>query len=309
VGPDVNDAGKQKDTPVTPKVGISYQADPDNMLYASAAKGFRVGGYNPAVGVPCGTTSNASPRPGTPLGNLGLTDRPAFFEPDSVWSYEVGSKNRLFDRRLQVDASAFHIDWSNIQQTVGLAQCGFTFVENLGSATSRGFDVALQAFVTDHLTLGASVGYTKAEFEETVYGGPSRGAGVMPIVTEGDDIPLNPWTIYLNGQYSYDLGGRGGYTRFDFQHLSRQEAVVPGTNPANGGTDPAIPGRPSSTTLSVRTGVEFDAFDISLFVNNVFNTHPQVTRARTPGPAGPNSLFTGTTLRPRTFGITLTGRY
>jgi iron complex outermembrane recepter protein len=128
-------------------------------------------------------------------------------------------------------------------------------------------------------------------------------------VTEGDDIPLNPWTIYLNGQYSYDIVGRRGYTRFDFQHLSRQDALVPGTNPANGGTDPSIPGRPSSTTLSLRTGLDFGTFDVSLFVNNVFNAHPQLTRARTPGPAGPNSLFTNTTLRPRTIGVTLTGRY
>lgn len=309
VGPEVNDAGEQKETPITPKVGVSYQADDDNMFYASAAKGFRVGGYNPAVGVPCGVTSGPTPIPGTSLGVLGLTNRPAFFDSDSVWSYEVGSKNRVLDRRLQVEASAFYIDWSNIQQTVGLARCGFSFVENLGSATSKGFDLALQASITDDLTLGGSIGYTKAEFEETVYGGPSRGPGVLPIVTAGDDIPLNPWTIYLNGQYDYDLAGRRGYTRFDFQHLSWQEALVPGTNPANGGTDPTIPGRPASTTLSLRTGVDLGTFDISLFANNVFNSHPQLTRARTPGPPGPNSLFVNTTLRPRTFGITVTGRY
>jgi outer membrane receptor protein involved in Fe transport len=309
VGPEVNDAGEQKETPVTPKVGVSYQADPDNLFYASAAKGFRVGGYNPAVGVPCGTTAGSDPIPGTALGVLGLTDRPTFFESDTVWSYELGSKNQLFDRRLRMEASAFYIDWSNIQQTIGLAQCGFSFVENLGSAKSKGFDLALQASVTDDLILGGSVGYTKAEFDETVFGGPSRGPGVSPIVTEGDDIPLNPWTVHLNGQYSYDLAGRRGYTRFDFQHLSQQKALVPGTNPANGGTDPSIPGRPESTTLSLRTGVELDTFDISLFVNNVFNANPQLTRARSPGQAGPNSLFTGTTLRPRTFGITVTGRY
>ncbi|KRA84208.1 hypothetical protein ASD76_09535 [Altererythrobacter sp. Root672] len=309
VGPEVNDSGKQKETPVTPKLGVSYQADDNNMLYASAAKGYRVGGYNPAVGLPCGVTAGPDPLPGTALGGLGLTNRPAFFDSDSVWSYEVGSKNRLFGRHLQVDASAFYIDWSNIQQTVALAQCGFTFVENLGSATSKGFDVALTANVTDDFALGASIGYTKAEFNETVYGGPSRAPGVRPIVTEGDDIPLNPWTIYLNGQYGYDIADKRGYTRFDFQHLSRQTALVPGTNPANGGTDPTIPGRPSSTTLSLRTGIELETFDVSLFVNNVFNANPQLTRARTPGPPGPNSLYTDTTLRPRTFGITVIGRY
>ena len=103
VGPEVNDNGAQKETPVTPKFGISYEINEDNMLYASAAKGYRVGGYNPAVGVPCGVTAGPNPIPGTSLGDLGLTDRPAFFDSDSVWSYEVGSKNRLFDNRLQID--------------------------------------------------------------------------------------------------------------------------------------------------------------------------------------------------------------
>jgi iron complex outermembrane recepter protein len=309
VGPEVNDEGGQKETPVTPKLGVSFQANPENLFYASAAKGYRIGGYNPAVGVPCGRTTGPTPLPGTSLGTLGLTDRPAFFDSDSVWSYEVGSKNRLFGRRLQVEASAFYIAWSNIQQTVGLPQCGFNFVENLGSATSKGADISLQLAVTDDLTLGASVGYTKAEFDETVFGGPAQGAGVRPIVTSGDDIPLNPWTVYLNGQYDYDVAGRRGYTRFDFQHLSRQTATVPGTNPANGGTDPTLPGRPALTTLSLRTGIAFDTFDVSLFVNNVFNANPELTRARSPGPQGPNALFTNTTLRPRTIGLTAMFRY
>ena len=41
-------AGNQSNTPVTPKFGISYQLDPNNYLYFSAAKGFRQGGVNGA---------------------------------------------------------------------------------------------------------------------------------------------------------------------------------------------------------------------------------------------------------------------
>jgi outer membrane receptor protein involved in Fe transport len=311
VGPEVNDEGSQKEEPITPKFGISYQADPGNMFYASAAKGFRIGGYNPAVGLPCGVNPGGDPIPNTSLGILGLTDRPTLFDSDSVWSYELGSKNRVFGDRLQVNASAFYIDWKNIQQTVGLARCGFQFVANLGSATSKGFDLQFNASLTDELTIGGSVGYTKAEFDETVFGGPARGPGVLPIVTEGDDIPLNPWQIYLNGQYETDVLGTRGYARFDFQHLSKQKAMVPFTNPANGGTDTTIPNRPAVTTLSLRAGVRFDNFDLSVFVNNVFNDNPELTRARTPGPIAPdpNALYTNSTLRPRTIGVTGTFRY
>ena len=310
VGPEVNDTGAQKETPITPKFGLSYQADQNNMVYASAAKGFRIGGYNPAVGLPCGRNPGGAPVPGTSLGTLGLSDRPTLFDSDSVWSYEIGSKNRLFDRRVQVEASAFYIDWKNIQQTVNLAQCGFSFVQNLGTATSKGFDLALQAAITDDLTLGGSVGYTKAEFSETFFGGPARGGSVLPIVTMDDDIPLNPWQLTANGQYAYDLGLKmRGYTRFDLQYQSRQRALVPATNPGNGGTDITIPHRPAVTTLSLRTGVRLDRVDVSLFVNNVMNDHPALFRARSPGPAGVNSLYTNSTLRPRTIGLTASVRY
>lgn len=80
---------------MTPKGGVSYKLNDDNMVYATAAKGFRIGGYNPRVGLPC-----------TPqLASLGLTAAPQLFDSDSVWSYEVGSKNVLADGRVQLNTS------------------------------------------------------------------------------------------------------------------------------------------------------------------------------------------------------------
>jgi outer membrane receptor protein involved in Fe transport len=300
VGPPVNDVGRQKESPITPKFGISYQADTNNLFYTSAAKGFRSGGYNPAVGLPCGVSA-AAPVPGTPLGNIGLANRPTQFGSDSVWSYEVGSKNKLFDRRLQLDASAFRIDWKNIQQSVGLA-CGFNFTDNLGSARSQGFEIAFQAAVTDAFTLGGSFGHTKAEFKDTVRAGPTAPRN---IVTDGDDIVLNPWQVYLNGQYSYGLIGRKGYTRFDYQYQSGQDATVSSRNPLNGSADLTIPGRQGFHTLSLRSGVTFEGVDVSLFVNNLFDSSKQILRQHD---IPPSPLFRGTTLRPRTIGLTASYR-
>lgn len=302
VGPPVDDTGRQSETPVTPKFGISYQADNNNLFYATAAKGYRIGGYNPAVGVPCGVSPSGDLRPGTPLGDIGLANRPPLFNSDSVWSYEVGSKNKLFDRRVSIDASAFYIDWKNIQQGVGL-RCGFSFTNNNGSATSKGFDIAFQAVILEGLTLGGSVGYTKAEFDDTVRAGP---AAVRNLVTEGNDIALNPWQIYLNGQYDYGLFGNRGYTRFDYQYQSRQKALTAQTDIRNGGVDPTIPGRVSLHALSLRTGVRFDPFDVSLFVNNVFDTHKALFRQQDTPISG---VYRATTIRPRTIGLTATMRY
>jgi outer membrane receptor protein involved in Fe transport len=42
-------------------------------------------------------------------------------------------------------ASAYHVDWSNIQQNVYLQHCGAQFTANLGKARSQGFDIQATA--------------------------------------------------------------------------------------------------------------------------------------------------------------------
>src|SRR6185312_4326090 len=164
VGPPVHDSGSQDEKPVTPKVGFSYKFNDGNMLYATAAKGFRIGGYNPRVGLPCGGQ----------LASLGLFDTngapaaPKLFDSDSVWSYEIGSKNVLADRRVQLASSIYYIDWRNIQQNVALGTCGFQFVANLGSATSKGADLQADIQATDRLNISLAVGYTNAKYDESV---------------------------------------------------------------------------------------------------------------------------------------------
>jgi iron complex outermembrane receptor protein len=301
VGPPVNDTGSQSETPITPKFGITYEPNDDHLVYATAAKGFRIGGYNPAVGLPCGVSQGA-PIPGTPLGNIGLSNRPELFDSDSVWSYEVGSKNSLFGNSVSVESSAFLIKWNNIQQSVGLA-CGFAFTDNLGSATSKGFDIAFSAMVTDDLTLGGQVGYVNAKFDETIVAGP---AATRSLVTEGNAIALNPWQINLHGQYDYGLFGEDGYTRFDYNFQSRQHNPTPGLDPRNGGADLLLLPRQELHQLGLRTGVRTDIVDLSLFVDNVFNTHQTLFRQRD---TQASPLFRSTTVRPRTFGVTALARY
>jgi len=94
--------GKSTDKPVTPKVGVQYQLSDDKMVYASASKGFRAGGVSSQISQ---TICQVA------LDNLGITaaDIPPAFGPDTVRSYELGGKFRLFNR-LQLNMAAFRID-------------------------------------------------------------------------------------------------------------------------------------------------------------------------------------------------------
>jgi outer membrane receptor protein involved in Fe transport len=291
--PVVAEAG-QKETPITPKFGLSYQADPDTLLYASAAKGFRTGGGNPEIGAGCRL----------PLAANGFSA----YKSDSLWSYEVGAKSKAFGRRLQFATSAYYIDWKNIQQSIALT-CGFQFVVNAGSAVSKGFDLDATLNVTDNFQLSGAVGYNFAKFKDNVPNPSSPGAN---LVSAGDRIPGSPWAATLSGRYEFPLLSHKGYFRADYQYLSAGPKQVSSQNPANGGSfNPLIPRQPHSNTVNLRLGATTDVLDISLFANNAFNVHPELSLAPSIGVFAGNNplLFQGTTLRPRTFGLTVSGRY
>ena len=229
VGPTVDDRGRQTEDPVNPKFGVDFQVTPRTLLYFSASRGFRVGGYNPQVGTFCGPELNAI---GFPNG------RPTNYRSDSVWSYELGLKSRFWGERGNVQASVYQIDWNNIQQPVALNSCGFQFTSNLGSARSRGFDLQLEVKPAERLTLQTEVGYVDAVFLDTIRGGPTATA---PFVSAGDAIIAPPWTVSAHAQYDFDLfRQRDLYLRTDFDFRARQTARPPFLNPNNGAIDPAL---------------------------------------------------------------------
>jgi outer membrane receptor protein involved in Fe transport len=181
-----SEAGEEKDTPVTPKFGVTYEFTPSDLVYFTAAKGFRSGGVNAPVGpVVCA--------PGLAIYGISATDAPITYGPDTVWSYEAGGKFRLWDNRAQINAAVFRVDWSSIQSTIVLT-CGQGFVENGKRALSQGVDFQAQLRPVDPLTLGFNLGYDDAHYVDPVAG--PRGPGVGPnAVNAGDPFPVPRWQI------------------------------------------------------------------------------------------------------------------
>lgn len=308
--------------PVTPKAVLSWQPDHDTLLYGSASKGFRPGGPNVGVGDIC--QSN--------LTSLGLTQVPPQFSSDSLWSYEIGSKNAFLDHRLEVNASLFYIDWSNIQQNVYLPACGEQFTANLGKATSKGGDIEILYKPVDALTLDLTAAYTDARLTKTscagtlAYDGTAcTGPGanpVSPIATEGDALLGAPWSFTAAAEYHFaEWSGRSPYMRVDFQHSTAQRSLLPGQDSNNALFDTTTPGLPVLNNLSARAGLRFNGFDISAYANNLTNAQPLMFQSRdiapyslgpgTGGATGPttDTLYFGRGVRPRTIGLTVTYRY
>ena len=293
-GPAHTNVGKQKETPFTPKVSATWEPNNSTLIYASASKGFRVGGANTPV--------PASPPCQGGLAALGLSGTPATYDSDSVWNYEVGGKVGLFDRKLQLNASGYHIDWSNIQSFVALSGCPTGFVANLGSAKSNGFDLSISARPFEALFVSVSGGYNRSRFGETVIRG-----GVVLAEKGGIVSDSPPWQITTTVEYSVPVQNGSAYIRGIDQYASRNNGRYSKLdNPLTSGFDPAGQRNEGFHSASLRLGWRDDTFDLSLFADNVFNSHPQLNYVSNAFPT--DTTYYANTLRPRTVGLTLTGR-
>lgn len=275
--------------PFTPKFGLSFQADRNNLFYVNAAKGVRGSGVAPPVGANC--ISDAAAIGFDPL-------QPTTVKPDSIWSYEVGSKNRLFDGKLLIDLAAYRVNWKNIQTLFNLPSCSIYTALNFGDAKIDGFDLAVTVAPVRQLTLGASVSYTNAR-----YTSPLIGAGDTVIRRAGEPFPIAPWSLQLNGEFRQPVGGNEAYMRADFTYTSHDDTPLDLASPL---VDPDLPRAPATTLLNLRTGVRLKRdIDVSLFVNNVTNSHPVLSLYHDlPG----TQMYRAGSFRPRTFGLTATIR-
>ncbi|NIJ16228.1 TonB-dependent receptor [Sphingobium vermicomposti] len=111
-------SGAHQDGRVTGKAAINWTVDPDNLLYAFVARGYKPGGFN-AVD--------------------------SEFRPETVWNYEIGWKASLFDRHVRTQISAFYNDYSAFQFEVVEPSTGFNGVQNISQGTIKGIEGQLQS--------------------------------------------------------------------------------------------------------------------------------------------------------------------
>ncbi len=306
-GPDQSYAS-QSETAFTPKVSVSFQMNPDNLFYATYAKGFRPGGGNPPLIDQCSSG----------LVDLGYTDgqAPSQYSSDKTNSYEIGSKNN-FNDRVRLASSVYWIKWNGIQQNVYVATCGLQFTDNLGTAVAKGFDLQAEARLTQHLDVEAAVGYTSARYTKDSKAGLAITGDAISgeAATGGSPGAIAPWTASLGLQYRFEGLGDGGFVRFDWQYQSRNNWPAASQDPRSSQYSPWVPYVSANKFASLRAGMSIKGWDLSLFVDNLFDSrtitnylssvvdpyHP--TDSPAPGP-----MYTNFTFRPRTFGITASFR-
>ena len=262
-------SGDVQESPFTPKFGAQYQFSPDKMVYVSVAKGFRAGGVNVHV------SPNVCEL-GLSFVGLTVNDIPETFDSDTVWSYEAGTKLRLLNNRLQFNASAYRIDWSDVQISTAIG-CGVPFVVNGSKARSQGVEIESQARIFRGLTANLAIGYNDAKYIDDAFGpAPSLAGNWAPVkvALAGQKFPISPWSVAVGARYETEVSaGMVAYLRGDYRYTSGYNRSEFGQATYSPDTYKAR----ATHRANLRLGVEYRDFDINLFVNNVFNADKGVT--------------------------------
>ena len=254
----------------TPKASITWNATNDIMVYALADKGFRYGGPN--VNPP----STTNPFPAT-------------YAPDSLWNYELGTRTNWFDRRLQVDATAFYIDWSNIQVRLGTAS-GLAYATNLGEAADYGLEISALWHPIPALSFDSSLTYLNATLKQPFH----SGANVEPA---GAVLPgASKWSI--SGSVSYQLRSLSLVQ----PSILLADRFISGAPAGFGFVAPLSQG--NFNVLDGRISAYIKAVEATLFVNNITDRHGVTNASYYPG-----SPIEQYIIRPRTVGVALDYRY
>ena len=284
--------GHKDETPFTPKVSLTYQINRDDLVYATYSEGYRIGGATPPLPPTCGMNF------------------PTQYNSDTVKNYEVGSKDRFFDRQVQVSVSGYYIQWDNIQQAIYVPACGIQYTANSGSAVAQGFDLQGQWQVNHNLNLELTVGYTDATFSKDAI----DPIALKVLALKGDALDVTPWTVTLGATYNFTVIDLPGFIRVDYEYNSRRTTPTPAEDgrsvtlfPSLSNTfDAGLVPDPATNQVAIRTGLTLKKWDFEFFVENLTDSHPQLNLQHQDSTT---ALYEARTFRPRTFGLSASYRY
>ena len=209
----------------TPRLTLEYGYADNRLLFASLANGVKSGGFNPTA----------------------VNEADQVFDEETNWTFEVGSKNTLLDGRLILNATAFYIQWEDIQ--LNAADAGATnpnavnITLNLGDATTYGIELDGSMRFTDNLSGDFSFSFTDATYDDGTI--DNRFARIGPVFfpnpascddivcpssgdISGNDVERQaPVQIAAGLEWNNTIAGWndiGFFARGDIAYQSEQEA-------------------------------------------------------------------------------------
>jgi iron complex outermembrane receptor protein len=265
--------------------GVEFDIARQSLLYATVETGYRAGGFNPATGFET-------------------------YAPEYITAYTIGSKNRFFDNRVQLNIEAFLWNYRNQQVShVGVDLStpprAANFTQNVGRSRIKGVEVEGRVLITPTTLVSADVQYLDAKYLSFSYpqlftgtapltGCPTSVNGTLVTVDCSGRQALNSpkWTINLAAQQTIPLGEYKIVGGVDSHHLSSRYV----------GFDylpQQLVGPTWTTNAQLTFGPKNDRWSISGFVRNIENRRITLNEGIVPT----TTIVTAGTSAPRTYGV------
>lgn len=196
----------------SPRIALSYEASPEATLYGTVSRGYKAGGFS--------------------LGRNGA-DNSAVDEPfaaEKLWNYELGLKSTLLEGRARFNASAFYVDWTDLQLETffflvpGDATTNVELTINVEEARAMGFEAEFAALINGNLSVTAGLGYVDTEIKSDDV---ARLSGNLFVNLKGEPLPRAPelsWSMAAD--YSFQADRWDGWVRLEWIYKDSQFSTI-----------------------------------------------------------------------------------
>ncbi|PZU10988.1 TonB-dependent receptor [Sphingomonas sp.] len=240
----VPNQGRLHFTNVSYKAGVEFDLARQSLLYANVSTGFKAGGFSPAL-------------------------PPNTYKPEKLTAYVIGSKNRFFDNKLQVNLELFYWDYKD--QQISLLQAlhpagQSSYPVNVdGYVKGAELDVSVRPLSNSVISLDLL--YERGKYD--VYPTAISSVGTVGGLTDYPRVNLPRWSGTVKAEQGIPLknGGRvviGADTHFESGTWLRPVAEAA-----------RRPGEYRDPFATVNASLGWESSDaklsVTLFVNNIGN--------------------------------------
>ena len=252
--PCVDTDNKVVESGETHRVTLTYQVDPDRMVYGTYSTGFRPGGNNRRPTV-------------------------APYNADTLTNFEIGWKTAWFDRRLRANGAVFYERWKDMQYAV-TGTFGITSVVNAANAQTKGIEGDVSWLALENLTLSASGTYVNARTTENLC--------KLDLVTEqvvhncapadltapsGTQLPVTPKLKgYASARYKFNVADYESFVQGTVIHQGAS------TSQLEQDLNNEMGNLPKFTTFDLSTGTGKNNWHLEGYIENLFDKQGQLGR-------------------------------
>ncbi len=183
--------GDTSSTKTTYHAALNYQVTPRNLLYAKYDTGYKAGGFTDVLGV-------------------GILE----YRPETIESYEVGSKNRFLGNTLQLNLTGYLYNYKDQQASVvnpngNSAGAGTTYIVNVGRSRLYGGEAEILWKPGGADQFDASIAYLHGRFQDFCTARSSTGACTRDF---SGNRPVQAPEWQINAGYEHTFGDVFGGT-------------------------------------------------------------------------------------------------